>query len=76
MATLGQQSSFVTVPPIPGMKWISSLSMTSYLLLHISKHNVLIIDGDINAQISKDENNKFTLHDLSKKLSTANLMSN
>ena len=31
---------------------------------HIHKHNILIISGDINAQIHKDENNKFGLHHL------------
>ena len=31
---------------------------------HITKHNVLIINGDMNAQISKNENYKFILHNL------------
>ena len=31
----------------------------------IPKHNVLIIGWDMNAQIGKNVNNKFSLHDLS-----------
>ena len=34
------------------------------LAQHILKHNVLMVRGDINAQIGKDENNKFGLHNL------------
>ena len=34
---------------------------------HIPKHNVLIIGGDMNAQIGKDKNNKFCLHNLAKR---------
>ena len=37
----------------------------SYLVCTIPKHNVLIIGGDMNAQIGKKENNKFSLHNLS-----------
>ena len=29
------------------------------------KHNVLIIGGDMNAQIGKSENNRFSLHNTS-----------
>ena len=32
---------------------------------HIPKHSVLIIGGDMNAQIDKDENYKFWLHNSS-----------
>ena len=32
----------------------------SSLVRSIPKHNVLIIDGDMNAQIGKRENNKFS----------------
>ena len=32
------------------------------LVRHIPKHNVLSNSGDMNTQISKDENNKFCLH--------------
>ena len=38
----------------------------SSFVQHISKHNVLIIRGDMNAQIGKDEN-KFCLHNLPKR---------
>ena len=37
----------------------------SSLVCSILKHNILIIGGDMNAQIGKDENNKFSLHNLS-----------
>ena len=36
----------------------------SFLVCNIAKHNVLISGGDMNAQIGKDENNKFCLHNL------------
>ena len=39
----------------------------SSLVDGIPKYNVLIIGGDMNAQISKNENNKFSLHSLSKR---------
>ena len=34
----------------------------SSLTGHIPKHNVLIIGGDVNVLIDKDENNKFGCH--------------
>ena len=34
----------------------------SCLVRRIPKHNVLVIGGDINAQIGKDRNHKFSLH--------------
>ena len=34
------------------------------LIWHIPKQNVLIITANMNAQIGKDENNKFLLHNL------------
>ena len=39
----------------------------SSLVRHIPKHNVLTIGGDMNAQIGKDENNKFCLYNSSNK---------
>ena len=36
----------------------------SSLARHTPKHNVLIIGGDMNAQIGKDNNNKFSFHSL------------
>ena len=37
----------------------------SSLVRSILKHNILIIDGDMNAQIGKNVNNKFSSHDSS-----------
>ena len=42
----------------------------SSLVRSILKHNVLIIRGDMNAQIGKKENNKFSLHNSSNKWGT------
>ena len=36
-----------------------------FLVCSIAKHNVLIIGGDMNAQIGKNVNNKFSLHNKS-----------
>ena len=38
----------------------------SSLVRHIPKHDILIVGGDMNPQIGKDENNKFCLHNLHK----------
>ena len=43
----------------PDIAFYNGLSFQAW---HISKHNILIIDRDINAQIGKDGNNKFCLH--------------
>ena len=58
MATPAQLSSLISVPPMPVMKWISPLSLTSYLPLLDTFLNImyLIIGGDMNTQISKGEN--------------------
>ena len=37
----------------------------SFLVRSILKHNVLVIGGDMNAQIRKDRNNKYSLHSTS-----------
>ena len=37
----------------------------SSLIGYIPKHNILIIHGNMNAQIDKDGNNRFCLHNLS-----------
>ena len=37
----------------------------SSLVRSIPKHNVLVIGGDMNAQIGKNENNKYSLHNTS-----------
>ena len=57
------------VTEIPEMKRIStSFMMSSIPLLNIfPKKKVLIINGDMNAQIDKDENNKIHLHNLVKR---------
>ena len=39
-------------------------NMLSSLAWHIPKHNILIINEDINVHISKFGNNKFYLHNL------------
>ena len=44
---------------------ITFYNTLSYLVNSIPKHNVLIIGGDMNAQIGKDENHRFSLHDSS-----------
>ena len=47
------------------MNLISFYNKLSSLVHSIPKHNILLICGDMNAQIGKDENNKFYLHNLS-----------
>ena len=37
----------------------------SFLVRSTPKHNVLVIGGDMNAQIGKNVNHKFSLHNLS-----------
>ena len=37
----------------------------SALARHILKHKSLSMDGDMNTQIRKDENNEFGLHNMS-----------
>ena len=44
---------------------ITFYNKLSSLVRSIQKHNVLIIGGDMNAQIGKDVNSKFTLHNSS-----------
>ena len=63
MATPAQQSSPVTALPMLVMKLTSSPSKTSYLPLFVaSRNNIRIIGGDMNAQIGKNINNKFSLY--------------
>ena len=55
--------SHATVPLMSVMKHINTFyNELSYLVRHTSKHNVLIISGDINAYIGKYENNTLSLH--------------
>ena len=44
------------------MDIITVYNELSSLVWHIPKHNIVIISGDINAQIGKDWSNKFCLH--------------
>ena len=67
MATPNQQSSPARDLPMLVKKLILSISTASYLSLvrRIPKHNVLVIGGDMNAQIGKNVNLKFSLHNSS-----------
>ena len=47
------------------MDLITFNNKLSSLVCSIPKHNVLIISGDINAQIGRNESNKFCLHNSS-----------
>ena len=47
------------------MDFITFYNELSSLIHSILKHNVLTIGRDMNAQIGKDENNEFCLHNLS-----------
>ena len=47
------------------MNLIAIYNELSSLVCSILKHNVLIIVGDMNAQIGKNVNNKFSLHNSS-----------
>ena len=60
MANLTQQGSLATTLPMPVMKHITIFyDVLTSLARHIPKHNVLIIEDNMNVQIGKDENNKF-----------------
>ena len=61
-----QQSSPATALPMLVKKLTSLPSIMSYPLLFVaSRNNVLVIDGDMNAQIGKNVNHKFSLHNSS-----------
>ena len=47
------------------MDLITFYNKLSFLVHSIPKHNILIIDVDMNTQIIKNENNKFSQHNLS-----------
>ena len=47
------------------MDMITSNNDLFYFVLHIPKHNIPIIGEEMNAQIDKDENIKFCLHNSS-----------
>ena len=69
MATYAPSLSLAAVPPMPVIKQTSPPSITSYLPLFNTflKYNILIIGGDINVHIDKDENYEFCLHNVSNK---------
>ena len=59
-----QQSSPATALPML-VKKQTFYNEQSSLIHNILKHNVLIIGRDMNAQIGKNVNNKFSLHNSS-----------
>ena len=59
MATPEQQSSPATTLLVDFYDELSSLVRS------IPKHNVLVIGGDMNAQIGENGNNKYSLHNTS-----------
>ena len=63
MATSAQRSSFA-ISASDESNLDAFYNKISSLVCSILKHNVLIIGGDINAQIGKNVNNKFSSHDL------------
>ena len=64
MATLAQQSSLARALPMLVKKLTSSLSIMSYPPLFVPFWNT-IIGGDLNAQIGKNVNHKFSSHNSS-----------
>ena len=63
MATPVQRSSPAAALPILVKKLTSPPSITSYPPLFIvSKKKILVIGGDMNAQIGKNVDHKFSLH--------------
>ena len=68
MVTTTQQFSPGTALTMLVKKRTSSPSITSYPpLFEASRNNVFIIGGNMNAQIGKNVNNKFSLHNSSKR---------
>ena len=67
MATPEQQSSHATALPILAKKpkLTTFYDELSSLVCSIPKHNLLIIGGDMNAQIGKNRHNKYSLHNTS-----------
>ena len=66
MPTPAEWLSLDTVSPMSVMKQILPTSMMGSLVSSrpISKHNILIISRDMNAQVGIDENDKFGLHNI------------
>ena len=65
MATPEQQSSPATALPILVKKLIAFYDELSSLVRSIPKHNVLVIGGDMNAQIGKNGKHKYNQHNSS-----------
>ena len=66
MVTPAQQSSSAIAPLMLMKKWTSSPSIASYPPLFVACRNiVLLIGGNMNAQICKNVNNKISLHNSS-----------
>ena len=73
MATSAQQSSPTTPLPMLVKKQTSSPSTMRYPLLFVaSRNHILVIGGNMNAQIGKNVNKKFSLQNLSNKWGTSN----
>ena len=65
-----QQSSPATALPMLVKKLTSLPSMMSYPALFVASRNNVLVIGDMNAQISKNVNHKFSLYNLSNKWAT------
>ena len=63
IATPTQQLSLATVPLMTVVKWT-----TYYIVRHVPKHNIVIIGGNIDTKISKDEliHSVYTNHQIPK----------
>ena len=64
MATPKQQSSPATNVS-EETELVTFYEELSSLVRRIPKHNLLVIGGDMNAQIGKNRNNKYSLHNTS-----------
>ena len=69
MAIPEQQSSPATALQmlVKKIELVAFYDELSSLVRSILKHNVLVIGGDMNAQIAKNRNNKYSLHNTSKR---------
>ena len=67
MAALEQQSSATALPIFVKTLNLSLSTMNYSLLCAASRNNVIVIGGDMNAQIGKNENHKYSLHNSPKR---------
>ena len=65
MATPEQQSCYSPTNVSEETELITFYDELSSLVRSIPKHNVLVIDSDMNAQIGKNGNQKYSLHNSS-----------